>query len=145
MYICEECGTMYDDAVLSCEESCLDVSNTLTCTCGGRLLEAKKCIVCGQIFGSEDYVICDGCVENGKTLDNVLSIGSDCTENISINGFIAFYFGNHISELEDILIKAILEKTKYDEQVVLDSIQRYCDFDKSYFIEWLEDKWNTER
>ena len=146
MYMCEDCGNFYSEPITEFDGSDFDTPSLSTCECGRRLVETGMCKVCGKWFPTEDYAICNSCVEECKTLENALSMGAECTENIAINGFLAFYFGGiYVSELEDILKAEILKKMQTDEQVVLDVVDKYCEFDRTYFIEWLEDKWNTEK
>ena len=105
----------------------------------------SKCIICGNVLKDEDYSICDNCIQNNITLDNLLSLGKEWTEEITINGFLASYFRGYIEELEDILLEAIRQKYEQEPNVLEKSMKEYFDFDRDCFINWLEEKWNTAK
>lgn len=105
----------------------------------------QKCKKCNNLVDDYDCLICKECANKEMTLDNVILIGKENPEDIIINGFLADCFRNNISELEDIILKAILERSKHDPEALQKSIKKYCEDDLDYFIGWVDEKWNTER
>lgn len=102
MYICENCGRLYDgDFGTHIEHhghsSYYDeeVDNDLVCgTCGGEYVEATKCAICGEwCCDNEEVGICDNCLDKAKNCNNALAIWEDDTVTVEVNPALAYVLG----------------------------------------------------
>lgn len=143
MYICKDCGKIYED------EEAEDVYATTryynlveidSCTCGGELVKAKRCQKCDEFMPEDSFSLCDSCVEEYETLENALEIGADYGEKVSLNGFFASAFTKE--EIESILLETFKAK---DEKIKKNAIKQYCEDDYSYFMGVVDKKWKEEK
>lgn len=134
MLICSHCGEHYEESELKyVRESHGEVHCDYTCHCGGELVGARKCLVCGEDFDNTDlHGVCEACLEEYETVETAVAIGSYSTVKREINGFFA-----HILTTE--MINSILEK--WVEENYVDHCQSVIDYlenDKSAYSEYLE-------
>ena len=105
MYICERCGELYDEEdafrtsyitdytpfgkvrLARCDDLCACAH------CGGDLVEAVPCEVCGAYVPDTGARICDCCIEDAENVDTALKFGDTDTVSIEINGFAASALG----------------------------------------------------
>ena len=104
MYKCRCCGKLIESGEDLWLEECPE--------CKGTMDYAFKCDLCGEWkCDSEEYEgdhVCEECVENEISVENVLEYASDEEESVSINGFLAYFFTKEeINEiLTDVLYKS---------------------------------------
>lgn len=146
MLICTHCGTTFEGALPTCIEIHGYTSlgnaivekgvNTLCPHCKrGEIVEAKKCIVCGEYFYDEhNYKICEVCLDENKTLDTALAIGEENKVGVYVNKFAKFLLGD--KRINDIIVEYI--RKTYTEDIIKKRIVDYCEEDKIYFAEWVE-------
>ncbi len=123
MFICEECGIEYEDRIafrldLDCRK------------CGGRLLEAKECKVCGEYHIEDELIggVCEDCIdEYRRDIDACAEIGSESRETVEINSFLLSFFD--AKEIEAILLEH-LKETQPDADC-----SPFIDNDISWFAE----------
>ena len=144
MFICERCGkTEYENFAISTESVYNrygEYSHTeeivLQCDrCGGQLVPARLCPICGTEYIPDDEDLCDKCFENACTFENCEDMGAEATEHIDLNGFLFSVFSE--SEIEEILRKEFKSMPLSQQQYY---IQRYCAEDTYYLESWLEEK-----
>ena len=151
MYICEDCGNIYEDEEVETvdempygERHCglgkpiwdmsrVEVEN---CSCGGELVKAKKCEKCGELMPDNSHEICAVCRDEYATLDTMIEIGADWQNKISLNGFLTSVFS--AKDIELILIDEL--KGRKDD-FVKKQIKEYCDFDIDYFWGEADKRW----
>lgn len=146
MYICESCGKLVSDGEISAHKERGEYWGTpflseVSCcpVCGGGLVEAKECTICGEWIKDGDWDICEECLEKEKTKDNCFEIGKENEETFNINGFIFSAFSK--DEIEQILLKYL----ENDEQKMKKAVQEYCEYDMSYFVDWVGAKWYKKK
>jgi hypothetical protein len=154
MLICEFCKQTYseNDATPRTEQLYIDgrlvhEDNWLECDCGGMLIPAKICPVCHENYMTEDEALCVECFETSCTFENCKEMGIEATENIDINGFLAFVFSD--KEIEKILKNAFESMPESDQKLY---IKKYCEEDVYFLASWLEErnkndsvhKWNNQ-
>lgn len=148
MYICEDCGKLFEEE--ECEIEYQPMSDEFpsyitkriipkTCSCGGDFVEAQKCVKCGEYTASE-YGLCDSCLESEKTIDNCLEIGDEWQEDVKLNGFLMTFFDK--SEIEHILKEHIKNSPDKARQK---AIEEYFAFDEDYYITKVVKKWKEEK
>ena len=149
MYICEDCGKIYENNEVEYNPNeglngdYPDVFNTIyveNCDCGGALVEAKECHCCGEWISANGYDYCKDCLEEHKNLDTMLEIGADWENNISLNGFLTSAFTKE--DIEQILIDALKNGEK---EKLVKAINKYCEEDIEYFWGVAEKKWKEEK
>lgn len=155
MYICKKCGKVYEDEeVEDVERETYDETlcgfgeplwkrinvDVEPCSCGSELVKAKECAKCGEWMPDEPCDICENCVAEYETLENVLEIGADYEENFKINGFWASVFDKE--EIELILMDAL---TAREEAFRSKAVKNYCEDDYDYFKGVAEKKWREEK
>lgn len=128
MFICIDCGKTYEDYEVE----------TTECECGGELVEAYRCKKCYN-WTPIHRPICMDCLNEYKTVETMLEIGSDWEEQISLNGFLVSAFTKE--DIERILTDALKSK-KVDE--IKKEVDKYCDDDIVYFMEVAERKCKEE-
>lgn len=150
MYICVDCGKIYEDEEVETNVGLEEYNEGYYGTpspkflqvdecasCGGNLEKAVECKKCGDFIAS-DKVFCESCLSNYETLDNALEIGADYKTMISLNGLFAFAFTT--KEIEDILLEKLNESNN-----LKNIIKSYCEEDISYFNDFAEAKWKEEK
>ena len=129
MYICQECGKVYEKK-----------SHNFECEkCGEKLEKAVPCENCGA-WVAETNCLCDNCLEKYKTLDVALDIGGEWSGCISLNGFLISFYSR--KDIEQILFDSIRNER---QERVNKAVERYCNEDKECFKECAERKWNEEK
>lgn len=146
MLICEHCGRLIEDYELKFDTEChgytslgqaLEEKVPKSCSCGGSYVKAARCKICDNWFQNLDpYGVCDDCLEEYETVGEALKMGEDDLQVVDgINGFIAECLS--VDMINKILIKWVEENfTDHSNPVV-----NYCEADKSYFAEWIADKY----
>ena len=144
MYICNRCGKLIDE--LSTDSQCHGYSSLgeafveeyaeTECSCGGDFVEARQCEICGEYYSDEDYPynVCECCAEQFETIESALEIGSNNTEKINVNGFVAYMLTEE--EINAILTKHIIENYADDSSDISD----YCKNDMDYFADFIIEK-----
>ena len=98
-------------------------------------MEASRCPICDNYYdGTNGFSICEDCIDYHETVENALEIGSENTEMVAINGFVA-------SVMDEALINEILCKAA--KRLVSDTdkfVEHFCEFDKFYFVDWVKKK-----
>jgi hypothetical protein len=101
MKICSRCYEVYNDEDVTVEDYIYEDTEfgriaiatdryLRDCECcGGELVEAKECAICGAWIPEDSEDICDTCLENGITLENALEYGEEATETVELNGLLA--------------------------------------------------------
>ena len=150
MYICTDCGKVFEDWEVEREDSTYGEEHCglgapitrfmridTECSCGGEIVKAKECERCGE-FTAEYNDLCLNCYDEYKTLDSVLEIGAEWEENVSLNGFLLSAFTKE--EIECVLLYALKEHKN-----VKHFVDKYCEDDIEYFRGYAERKWNEEK
>jgi RecJ-like exonuclease len=147
MYICEECGQLFE-SLPTCENAHYtmggeflgreELTETDCPNCRGEIVEAKECPFCGQTYISENEEFCDDCFDEWATRENAFEMGGEDTTEIEINGFLASVFNE--TEVFDILVKVFDEMP---DEIKRKHILNYCGEDKYLFKEWLEEKFRN--
>lgn len=148
MFICEECGHIFDQSEVDTWEENRGECWGVPCTeklsgcpnCRGYYTDAKRCKKCGDWIKEDDPDLCNDCIEKEKTQENVVEIGNQWKEKVTINGFLTSCFSEE--EIEDILFDHI---NSLDEEKKKQMIVDYCDFDTLDFINWVVKKWKREK
>lgn len=109
MFICEDCGRLYERVGCHMEEH--GECRSDDCACGGVLVEAKECPVCGEYISKRGVGICDNCLDEEMTVENAICIGKNYRESVKLNGF-------YLSIMTRDQIEMIIEN--WVEQHVLD-------------------------
>lgn len=133
MFKCVECDRVFDEPICWKEgrgeywgEPCYE--GVAGCPyCKGGFEEAEQCAVCGEWFYLHELQggVCEECINEHSDFDTCYDIGDDNPQNISINGFLAYFFDK--AEIEDILKNILFESgVKYSE---------YADVDRDWFGE----------
>lgn len=151
MYICEDCGKIYEDEEVETvdempygERHCglgkpiWDMSRVEVeaCSCGGELVKAKKCEKCGDLMPDNCHDVCADCRDEYATLDTVLEMGDDYATNISLNGFLTSVYTKE--EIELILIDTLKVR---DKDFIESKVNEYCNFDIDYFWGEADKRW----
>ena len=144
MWVCENCGRPYDENYLEPEVEKLFIDGQLVheekgyyCHCGGSIVPAKQCEVCGEYYIEDDITdgVCYQCLDKQKTYENVIEMGIECVENIEVNGFLASVFTPQ--EIEAILMVAF---EKLPKQVRDRYIDNYFEEDYYFAVSWLREQ-----
>jgi hypothetical protein len=151
MYICEDCGKIYEDEEAVSveempygEEHCglgkpmwdMNRAEVEACSCGGELVKAKKCEKCDEWMSDNSHSLCEDCANEYATLETVLAIGADWETKMSLNGFLCSVYSKE--EIELILMDALTAK---GEDFIKSEIKKYCDEDKDYFMGEADKRW----
>lgn len=131
MLVCNCCGTLVKDEDVRTLTDChgytdlREITETFedrTCECGGDLVEATKCEVCGEYFFDEyNTKVCEVCFDENVNFAMAEKIGSIETVSSEINGFIASVYS--IEKINDILIRHAMENYSGLDKLVA----RYCE------------------
>lgn len=134
MYICDKCGEIRDDFDLrSYREAHGEEITDYSCGCGGELVEAKQCPICGEWFiAGEIGAVCDTCMKENETVGEALDMGERDKKSVDgINGFISEVLT--VEQINKILTKWVEENFTDHSKAVVD----YCETDKQYFCDYL--------
>ncbi len=99
-------GYIYDDTPYGRFALATDHTLSGCLECGGELVEAKRCKICGEWIPEDTEDICEVCLENATTLENALEYGAEATETVEINGFIAELGAERINEILEAVLKS---------------------------------------
>ena len=151
MYICCDCGSVLDEDELHTERSYVSdymggsYEDTVSCPCGGEIVEAEKCSLCGEYYRPEDMQddICIECIKSEMTVDNAIECGKDgsAREDVSINGFLASIFSKE--KIDEILIRELerlIDSSDECAMHVINKAEEWCNGDVSYFADWLKSR-----
>lgn len=149
MVICEDCGAVLDENDLITSKSyvsdymggCYETYSV--CTCGGDVVEATQCEICGEYFRSDEMHdgICDECLEEEMTVENAIECGKDGSArlDISLNGFLASVFSKEkIDEILTEELEKLINISDCNANYVIDRAEEWCREDASYFAGWLK-------
>lgn len=147
MLICKDCGTVFSESEVSYYEENAGEFWGHPCTqkmaccpnCGGDFVQAKQCGICKEWISEEEFDICEECLSQFYTEENCLEIGEYNATEIKINEFLAIAFS------EDEVVQILIHYLHQDPKRLEKAIKNYCDCDKSYFVEWVVEKWNKEK
>ena len=132
MFVCENCGRIYEDVKGSREPHGEYTPDA--CKCGGAIVEAKLCKVGGEYMPEDEGDVCKFCLEAETSVENAILIGKKNREKVEINGFFT-----SILDIDD--IEEILEA--YVEQHFMDDskeVKEYLFEDKDYFEDWIMER-----
>ena len=107
MFVCEDCGREFED--WEAERLNFD------CRCGGSLIEARECKVCGKARAEEDLIndVCESCIDKCRhNRDLCLQIGEDNRSAVKINSYLLSLFDE--KDIEAILIE-FMKKNDLDD------------------------------
>lgn len=143
-YYCTECKEAFDEDQLDIIKDGIDYEFwgqrgtyeilDQTCPhCGGDVVEAEECPVCGEYMpmGQE---LCDDCVDENANLDTALGLGSKDMSYVEINSYLAYKFSTE--EIEDVLTNFL--KISEDEKSIKDSIKRFYDENRGALADYLK-------
>lgn len=109
MYICTECGEVFDNISWRIEPHGEELCGCPYC--GGTAQKAKKCGVCGLYYSEEELSggVCDECIDKyKKDFDTCYNISLGEETDISINALLASLIDK--SDIEAILIEHIKKR-----------------------------------
>ena len=145
MFICNECGKIVERLPMG--KQChghtslgfaIEEKVVEPCSCGGEFVEATECKVCGNHFDNSNlFGVCESCLEEHETVGEALKIGNINHEDVAINGFIAKVLS---ADQINYILRRWVEENFVDHSR---DVVRYCESDKSYFSEWIEDKYGN--
>lgn len=137
MLVCTRCGMLVNEGDLKyVTEPHGETHLDTVCHCGGELVEAKKCKVCGKWFDSTDlHEVCECCLYEFETVETAINIGAENTEKRDINGFFADILTTDM--INSILGKWVEENITDHSRSVID----YLEDDKMYYSQYLEEKY----
>lgn len=147
MYICVDCGKVFDEEEISVWHESRGVYWGEPCTekmygcpnCKGEFVKAKKCKICGDWLKEYDWDICEECYSKYMTKETCLEIGKENASTIKLNDFIVSNFSKE--EIE----KIVMEKFQENAEKIANAVKDYCEYDMSYFVDWVGKKWNEEK
>ena len=139
MFICERCGETCEfpeiKIVSHATRENPEEKEMCRCSCGGKLVEATQCDICGSWFDGRDMDgVCECCLDEHATVENALKIGKFDKAKVYVNEFIAF-------ALSEEMINKIL--TKWVEENFVDGskiVREYCENDIGFFSSFIKDK-----
>ena len=105
MWICDNCGELYEELEKHCK-------------CGGYIVNAIECKACGEYYDEDILIgfgkdkICESCYDNSLDFENAFEYGTEDKEKREINGFLATHFSD--DQIENILIE-VLKKSRFSE------------------------------
>ena len=132
MFICENCGALYDEVDshseyrgechgYPCYEECDD-----DCHCGGTIVEAKQCKECGEYTPKDGYDLCEDCLRSAKTYSNAIKVGEyNYSKSVPINDFLSMCFD--MEEINEILLKELNNAYKMNPEKYEKIAQDYFD------------------
>lgn len=144
MLVCVNCGKIFDEEIGTHTEYHGHsayynevVDNDAVCPdCHyGELVEATKCLVCGEWFYDENGVeVCEVCIDKSANIENGYELGEhDCCE-VKVNGFLASVF------TEDDIHAILLDYLKANKDKYAKEIKDFYRFDYSPLAELLIDR-----
>lgn len=137
MYICTECGEVFDNISWWIEPHGEELCGCPYC--GGAAQKAKKCGVCGLYYLEEELNggVCDECIDEYRRDFNScyeLSIGE--TTELKINSLLASLF--EVSDIEQILKEFIRDRWQDAD------CSPFIDEDKEWFGEKIAEEVNKK-
>lgn len=145
MLICNKCAKTLSEDSLPCRREArgeTSLGNTFyercadaLCECGGDFVEATICPICENYYDSANgFSICEDCIDCHENVENALEIGSENTEMVAINGFVALALSNEM--INDILCREAKKRLSDTDK----SVKEFCEVDKYYFVDWIKKK-----
>lgn len=129
MYICADCGRLYDEMPTHTERHDDYYSEPVNsgCYCGGDIEEAVRCSVCGEYHSADMLTekVCDYCLHSNmkpKQLEGFID-GFE-TEKISfeLNGILDYVFTS--DEVNEILLRE-LKETLYNKKIMPPKLEHH--------------------
>lgn len=133
MYICLECGEMFEDFTTWTEPHGEQLCGCPYCK--GAYEEAKECVVCGEYYLEEDLTngVCEDCAERMFYYDTALKYLQD--KKLLREFFIVWYWqicssapDTENEEVDNLFVELFNQKVRYDTQT-----------GKTIFLELLKD------
>lgn len=147
LYQCESCGGVTDHPQWTEQrypygDSYVSEYFLAYCPCGGEMMEAQKCFYCGEVYIGTQEGICENCLKEQITPDNLRRYSVDWKGSdvqIPIPDYLYYIFGE--DGIEDILI-AELEKhfPRYEDEVAA----YLAEEGTADYIEWLNQRNSSE-
>lgn len=143
MYICERCGEVFDEDQVFNTSYITDYTpygrvKLARCDdlgrcehCGGEVVPAKHCEVCGAYVPEDGPDICDCCIEDAENVETALKLGDVETVTVELNGFIASLGIERINEILKQAVKSIASK---------DEAKKYINSDLYALTDFLVDE-----
>lgn len=143
MLICKRCGELRNESALTTYEeihgsTCMgqllaEKRYDYECDCGGTFTSANQCPICHSWYDKEQGTICEDCLEEGETVENAIAVGEEDYATVRVNGFAAAFLGKE--RINQILVEAVKRECKEGDI----SIALFCEKDKLWFMQWLEE------
>ena len=141
-YICLHCGHHFDTPKSGHEGGYPEEPTDECPNCGSLdIEESQQCPICRECFSEEEmrYGVCADCIDKSVTKDNAFRYGSDDTQTVEINGFLAWCYS--ADEIMEILSKHFEQTSDgWKKRMVAE----YLNDDKWNFADWLEDHYDAE-
>lgn len=141
MHICNLCGKTVEDDNVDCK---YDYSRRITevytvaCECGGELVRATECKICGEWFAENgNSQVCDDCIDNYQTVSTAIEFGSDpnSAKSVEINHLVATLLSEE--QINKILCKFVEENfVDYSKPIKDYFSDCFCDY-----LEFIEHKY----
>jgi hypothetical protein len=144
-FICLHCGHHFDgdEIVAKHYDRATGTWDSEECpNCGSEdFEEAAQCPICKEWFSDDDmrYGVCESCIDSGVTKRNAFRYGSANSQELAINGFMAWVYS--LDNIEHILEEHF--KSESDEWQKRMATE-YCHSDKYSFAEWMEENNDAE-
>ena len=151
MYICKKCGEITEDIPYkvtsrgyfnSYDDFELPDGTEGRCDCGGKVVEAVQCVVCGEYvpLDESNSSVCEYCLDEeaeASPYEYGLKIGADNKTDIYINGLIPSILSTE--EIEKILL-AYIDENNMNIDNFNKKCERYCREDMYCFSQYVEEK-----
>lgn len=142
MYICKECGDTYteNDAPKYKDFTRFGEKHFIDdCFCGGELVEANECEICGEYTAN---TFCEDCLTEYQKPIKAKAYGDTRKESVEINGYLAFEFT--ASQIEEILWRELQSAIILGAE---NKAKEFCGDDIVHFEDWLKkggkELWNA--
>lgn len=130
MFICTECGRIYEE--LRCSRESYGAVTPDECVCGGDIVEAKECEACGEYIPEDASMsVCKWCIEEEMTVATAIKMGRHGKSEVKINGF----FATVLTEQDiDEILEAFVEQHFLDKSK---PVREYILEDPDYLEDWI--------
>ena len=122
-YICEKCGRRYDEVDLWRTRNYDGAPCGALCDCGGDILFACECEICGRTFAGEEYGdnICGKCKDEIREPKRLYDIFDGKREFAEINPLFIIAFGE--DGINEILAEAFMKLGKEEVDEFIDELK----------------------
>lgn len=137
MYICIDCGSVFDESEIAVDSynhashgERPAVEKWVCCPrCGGYITDAVACKVCGEWFYEDDLHggVCDSCIEDNSDIETCMQV-SNVKESVELDVFLLSMFS--VDQIENILQEELRKCQTVDTKPFIDG-------DKDWFGERL--------